>query len=806
MGPVWMVAGVELRRRWRALLGLSLLVGFVSASIFTALVGAERTSTSIDRLRTWSAASDASYQSDNPAQGDAVLAAVRDIPDVEAACERFLVNAFVVDGRVPDIAIVTDPQAKCGTEIDRPHLLAGRVPDPGAPDEIMLNELAARLTGLKVGDRLVVNTWSVADLDALFTGRDFAGFNGPQLDLRVVGIGRVLEELPGEIQRTSPYAIASASFLPGHSDLGAWPPLVFVRVRGGDEGLAKVSAALGPILFDAGVAAGPGGSYSPGSTARAEYLDSSRRSVNSTAIGLLIFATGAATAGALMLGLSLIRHLGASSASASTLGQLGLTRLQIAMALTIPVAIAAIVGSLIGLAGAIVASPLLPVGLARRAEVSPGITVRPEILIPGAIIVVVALASFAFVKAVGLNTLLRRGALLSQRTPLVLRMARQLGVPPTIDVGVGFATDRRRGKHARPLRSAFAGLAVGIAGIAVAGAIGSSFDAVSSQPASWGWNWSSMPDYFGDGDIPSLEAKLVQDDRLAGVGHLIQGTVIIKGRATTAYAMESLSGALSLRGRSGRLPESPGEVALTDTTMRTLKLSVGDPIEILANDTTTLRTATVVGTVVLPPGGGDSAGAGAVFNLEGLTAFAQRNELTSSVVLQYPPNAEAAALEASLVKDYGFNFNLFTSPQPPGSVRNVAASNDSAVALAWFFAILGAFGLLHALVATTQRSAHDNAVLRALGFRPSQVRGATLTQSIVLGAAALLVGVPTGLVTGRFAWHLIVRNTEAIAPPATPWATVALLVPSTLIIVALLSWWPGRSAARRSPGRDLRSV
>ena len=316
-----------------------------------------------------------------------------------------------------------------------------------------------------------------------------------------------------------------------------------------------------------------------------------------------------------------------------------------------------------------------------------------------------------------------------------------------------------------------------------------------------------MPDYFGDGDIPALEARLVKDDRLAAVGHLIQGTVLLAGlgNGTTAYAMESLAGQLSLTQRSGRAPVGPNEVALTAETMNKLNLTVGDSLAIVGGDGTSTLTATIVGTVVLPLTSGDSSGTGAVFSPEGLERFGQRGENTPSLVLKYPANADVGAIEAALVADYGFDFNLFTKPQAPGTIRNLAVSADIARALAWFFAVLAAFGMLHALIVTIQRSSHDNAVLRSLGFRPRQVRGAILTQSVVLGVAAGLIGIPTGLVLGRFVWRRLVENTEAITPPTAPWLILVLVLPATLLAVALLSWGPGRAAVRRRPGGVLRA-
>ncbi|MGH9232709.1 MAG: hypothetical protein ACRD0R_05145 [Acidimicrobiales bacterium] len=340
MGATRLIARVEVRRRWPSLVGVAVLVALVSGAVLTALVGAHRTSTSVDRFRDWAAASDVSYQTADPtgAQVDEMLAAVDGMPEIETATSRLLVNGFPSDESIPDIAILTDPHGAYGIDIDRPRVLAGRLPDPGSPDEILLNEQAARLTGLAVGDRIPVRTWTQDDLMALFEDQGFPGFNGPELDLRIVGIGRTPEELPGEVRRGSLYALGSPALVPDHPGIGPWPPALVVRLRGGEASLRAVTERLRPLLVGGEVAAaGAAGQLADRATAAEVYLDTSQDTVDSLATGLVLFAAATAAAGALAVGQAVRRHLAADSTMLGTLRSLGLARSPRALAASLPV-------------------------------------------------------------------------------------------------------------------------------------------------------------------------------------------------------------------------------------------------------------------------------------------------------------------------------------------------------------------------------------------------------------------------------------------------------------------------------------
>jgi len=58
-GPVWLALRADLRLRWRASLGLVLLLGLIGGVVLTAAAGARRTDTAYPRLLRWSHAASA---------------------------------------------------------------------------------------------------------------------------------------------------------------------------------------------------------------------------------------------------------------------------------------------------------------------------------------------------------------------------------------------------------------------------------------------------------------------------------------------------------------------------------------------------------------------------------------------------------------------------------------------------------------------------------------------------------------------------------------------------------------------------
>ena len=53
MTMVWLALRADMRQRWRALLGLALLLGLAGGVVLTAAAGAQRTDTAYPRLLSW---------------------------------------------------------------------------------------------------------------------------------------------------------------------------------------------------------------------------------------------------------------------------------------------------------------------------------------------------------------------------------------------------------------------------------------------------------------------------------------------------------------------------------------------------------------------------------------------------------------------------------------------------------------------------------------------------------------------------------------------------------------------------------
>jgi putative ABC transport system permease protein len=209
-----------------------------------------------------------------------------------------------------------------------------------------------------------------------------------------------------------------------------------------------------------------------------------------------------------------------------------------------------------------------------------------------------------------------------------------------------------------------------------------------------------------------------------------------------------------------------------------------------------------VGTVVFPYDEQQTVDEGIAFTPDGLSDFLYEPPVTS-VLLTYAPGLDPNDVEAALSDEYGLTFTEFSAPHPPASVRNLGFTADVARALGVFFAVLGVIALVHTLIVSTSRRRGDLAILRSLGFERRQVRWAITVQSLVLTALAVVIGIPAGLVIGRFVWRHATSGTGAIAPALTPTWFLVGLVAGAVVVAVVAAWWPGRVATRRHDARWL---
>jgi predicted lysophospholipase L1 biosynthesis ABC-type transport system permease subunit len=113
--------------------------------------------------------------------------------------------------------------------------------------------------------------------------------------------------------------------------------------------------------------------------------------------------------------------------------------------------------------------------------------------------------------------------------------------------------------------------------------------------------------------------------------------------------------------------------------------------------------------------------------------------------------------------------------------------------------------LAHTLVSSTRSRRHDLAILKTLGFVRRQVRHAIAWQATMIAAIALLIGLPTGVAAGRWAWRVFAAQLGVLPEPAAPLITILIAIPAALALANLVAAAPGRAAARAQPATILRS-
>jgi hypothetical protein len=70
--------------------------------------------------------------------------------------------------------------------------------------------------------------------------------------------------------------------------------------------------------------------------------------------------------------------------------------------------------------------------------------------------------------------------------------------------------------------------------------------------------------------------------------------------------------------------------------------------------------------------------------------------------------------------------------------------------------------------------------------------------------AALALGLPLGIVAGRWSWGVFARAAGVIPDPPVPVAVVLAAIPVTLILTSLIAIRPGWRAAQIKPAAILR--
>jgi hypothetical protein len=528
---------------------------------------------------------------------------------------------------------------------------------------------------------------------------------------------------------------------------------------------------------------------------RSAVHDQVERTVRPLVVSLTAVAGAAAVLLLALVVVVMTRILGTSVADQRQWWVLGAGRRQRVTVLSAGLAVAVVVGAGVAVLLAWLLSPLGPVGPVRIAEPDPGLRFDPAVMVGAAVVLV--LAGLALVALVSWRAS-RIRSVTAVRPSRVVDRAAATGAPQTFVVG---------------LRNALAGPgAMGAALVAVAvGAAVLTFSSgvkrFTDTPSLYGWNWDALVRVESDSDevMKAVRDKLVGNDAAQDVSLMSLSDVSLDGRVVVSASFDPVKGTVGPTVAAGRLPRSDDEVALAERTMRNLGVGIGDHVT-----TADGRRLTVVGRVVLAGfanySGADktAVGEGAVLRPKVLAALGPHFSPYGFAV-RLSDGATPAKLG---VADQG--------PDPDVSVvtNDVARPSDVIqlgdldrvpFLLAGVLALLALVVAVHAVWTAVQRRRREHAVLRALGWRPRESRSCVLWHATVIMVAAVVLGLPVGLVAGRWVWGRLARFLGTVTVSVAP-VGVLLAAAAVFALVAIAgAAVPARRASLQRPSDALRA-
>src|SRR5689334_517954 len=580
----------ELRIRWRAWLGLAVVIGLAGAVAVAAAAGARRTETAYPRFVQaqdgYDLITGGFPDTVDPARA---LARMEAMPEVRewARVDVAASSAILPSGRVapaPELMAVTDLAGRSGFRVNRFKVISGRMMDLRAPGEAVVDFPTADREGLRVGS---VVRFIVGDPDAS-RPRSAA--------VRVVGIV------------ASPGNFPSVGASSGFGSVYVTP--AFVRWNGirpspGDAALLirlRYGAASRDAFLRQMRAAGLGGVDIPevqqvrtAGVQRSIRLESHALWALCVLIGLAAFA---------IVGQSLARQTYLDSADLRALWALGFSRAQL---FTLGIARAAIIG--LASAGvvvpvAILFSPFTPVGLARIAEPDPGFAVDALPLVTGA-----ALVAFLTVLACAVPAWTVAWAATSQgrpgrgrrRSPAFTHALPPVWRSPAAAAGIRMALQPGRGRTAVPVRSAIFGATLGTAALTASLVLAASLGHLLDTPRLSGFTWDAF--VAVEGGLPRAAAALRADPEIAGytrggfagvrIGQLRVMALVLGGPGPARPVITA-----------GIPPAGSDEVALGASTMRDAHTAIGRTVTVVLDQAAghpKPARMRVVGTVIVPP-------------------------------------------------------------------------------------------------------------------------------------------------------------------------------------------------------------
>jgi ABC-type antimicrobial peptide transport system permease subunit len=145
------------------------------------------------------------------------------------------------------------------------------------------------------------------------------------------------------------------------------------------------------------------------------------------------------------------------------------------------------------------------------------------------------------------------------------------------------------------------------------------------------------------------------------------------------------------------------------------------------------------------------------------------------------------------------------SVQRPAEIVNYRTMGNTPALLGIGLAAGAVVALGLTLIASVRRRRREFAVLRTLGFTGRQLGSVVAWQSSVAVTIGTIIGIPSGIIFGRFLWNLFAHEIDAIPAPAVPVPSIILIVIGGLLLANIVAALPGRLAAQTPTALLLRA-
>ena len=669
------------------MLGLALLVALSSSTAMAAVAGARRGDTAVERLAAVTSPFSIAVL---PNQSGFDWGPVRALPGVDGLTQ-FVLGGFRIDELGPQVsgqAIGFPPGDDQAFTVERPVVLDGRLPDPTRADEVVVTSKFRSLQGFGVGDILTIHLFSPQQAAADENGPDStADPAGPKLRATVVGVVRspwysdTVDGVGGLIPSPGLYARYKANLAGPNTFVNA-----LARLHDGPAGIERFKQQLATVT----------GREDIDVWNLAEQQAHAQDVTGFEARSLLAFALAVVVASLVLVGQAVTRFTAGVRGDIETMRAIGLERRSSRqMVLFGPVA-AAVVGSIVGVIGAVLASQWFPLGAAALLEPNPGIDVDRTVLVVGGLAVPMMVAA---------------GALLTARSwRLATRAQRRSGTPfgrlvgnapVPAAVGVGFAFDRGPGGRAAGATPAIAGAIVGVAGVIAAMTFSAGVSDATAGYARFGQTYD-MYGWYGFngqdfGDVQQTLATTAADPDVEAVDNARMDVAQSGAVAVSLFTLDEVEGPhqqpFDVVVTEGRLPARAGEVALAPRSVDAIGVEVGDQLSMTGSvGTVALH---VVGEAFVPAGPHNDYASGGW-----LTPTTYDRLFTGFKfhfgLIDLAPGADPSAVAARLHETAKIDVvpGLITQPPERAELRQLAILPR---ALAVFLALLALGAVGHAL-------------------------------------------------------------------------------------------------------------